>query len=252
MSQYDEAGLAQHPHRMELWGDASVVDFPPLCANCGAPAHKRLTYKKKFLRVYDPGARNALETTTNSWETTTISVPFCDPCIEKHRAEGPGPSVIAIILSRLLSGAHLLGVAGFGIAAAAAGYFAMRKLGQGDLKFFYALAALCGFFLLGVWAVGHALLGGTAQMRVEFQNNITRAFDFSDSTYVPFRAPAFVCTMRNEAFATAFRELNKSQEFDPASPAAQVDRVRAKRKFWITFAVIAAIAVLAQIFGPGK
>jgi hypothetical protein len=245
MSQYDEDGLAQHPYRMELWGDASGVAFAPLCANCGEPAHQRLTYKKKFMRVHDSD-------TPNSWVTTVVSVPFCAPCIEKHRAEGPGPSVIANILSWLLSGAHLLGVLGFGIAAAVAGYFAMRKLGQGDLKFFYSLAALCGFFLLGVWAMWSALLDGTAIMRIEFQNSITRAFDFSDSTYVPFCAPTFVCTMRNEAFATAFRELNKSLEFDPASPAAQIDRARAKRKFWIAVALFAGLAVLIQIFLPGK
>lgn len=212
MSLDNEAALAPHPHRMELWGNAGGLRFPPLCANCGSPAHNRLTYKKEFMYASDDSE------IPDTCVTTLVRVPFCEPCIAKHKSEGPGPSLLANIQSRLHGGANLLGTVGFGLATAVTGYFALRNLGQGDPKIFYWLASLAGFLLLPTLAMASALRDGTEIMRIEWQNSITKAFDFSDSNATPFRAPTFVCTMRSEAFARAFRKLNQSLEFDPASP----------------------------------
>lgn len=230
---------------MELWGEVGGVRFPPLCANCGSPAHHRLAYKKQFIRVSDSD-------TPNAWVTCVVRVPFCDPCIEKHQTEGPGPSMPANILAWLVSGTYLLGAVAFGIAAAVAGYYALRRLGQNDLKFFYAFSLLGGFLLLPAWAMYSALRDGTEAIRTELQSNMTKAFDFSDSTSAPFRAPTFVCTMRDERFALAFRELNQSLEFDPAGRAAQIDRVHASRKFWIALIVFGGLAILSQFFLSGN
>jgi len=237
--------LVSHPHRMELWGEVESVTFPPLCANCGRPANRHLTYKKTFMRVSDSD-------TPNTWVTPVVRVPFCEPCIAKHRSEGPGPSVFANLLGVLVSGAYLLGTVLFSIAAMAAGYFAFLRLGQGDLKFFYSLVLLGGFLLLFAWGMYSALRSGTEAIRAELQNSITKAFDFSDSTSAAFRTPTFVCTMRDERFATAFRELNKSLIYDPVAPAAQIDRVNARRKFWIAVVVFGGLALLSQLFLAGR
>jgi hypothetical protein len=245
MTQNIEASLAPHPHQMELWGDVTGVSFPPLCANCGNPAQQRLKYKKEFVRMSDSD-------TPNTRVSVVVSVPFCAPCMEKHKAEGPGPSLLANILSRLLSLAQLLGMLAFGAAAGVAGYYALRNLGQKDLKFFYGLTGVAGFLLLPALGLLLALLEGTEIIRIERQNSITRAFDFGDSTAAPFRTPTFVCTMRSDSFASAFRELNQSLAYDPAGPAVALDAVRAKRKFWIALVFFGGLALLAQLFLQGK
>jgi hypothetical protein len=245
MTENMDATLAPHSHRMELWGDVADVSFPPLCANCGNPAQQRLKYKKEFMRVSDSD-------TPNYRVTFVVRVPFCGICIEKHRAEGPGPSLLANILSRLLSLAHLLGMLAFGLAAGVAGYYALRQLGQNNMKFFYGLTGVAGFLLLPALGLLSALLDGTEIMRSERQNSITRAFDFGDSTAAPFRTPTFVCTMCDPAFAAAFRELNQSLAYDPAGPAVALDAVRARRKFWIALFVFGGLALLSQLFLSGK
>jgi hypothetical protein len=242
MSQDNDAELVAHPHSMQLWGDAAAVRFPPLCANCGRPAHNRLTYKKRFLRDSDSD-------TPNSWVTTLVKVPFCDACIAQHKADGPGASVIANIGSRLLTGAHLLGTAGFALAAAVAGYFALSNLWHQHLKLFYSLALLTGFLLIVAWGLYQILRDGTEEIRAQGQSSMTQAFDFSDSTAAPFRSATFICTMRNESFAAAFRALNQAQEFDPDSAAAAGDAQSAKRKFWITALVIGTLALIGHFLG---
>jgi Flp pilus assembly protein protease CpaA len=246
MTQNIEAALAPHPHRMELWGNASGVRFPPLCANCGSPAQNRLTYKKQF--ICPSGDSEVPDTVVD----TLVRVPFCDPCIAKHKAEGPGPSLLANIKALLHSGASLLGTVGFGTAAAVAGFFALHNMGQGDPQLFRWLASATGFMLLLTWAMYSTLRGGTEMMRTEWQNSITQAFDFSDSKATPHRGATFVCTMRNQGFASAFRELNQSLEFDPAMPVGPATHTPTKRRFWLALCVISVLALLAQLFIAGK
>ena len=52
--------------------------------------------------------------------------------------------MLANILSWLVSGTHLQGTVAFGLAAAVSAYFAPRRLGQNDLKFFYTFSLLGG------------------------------------------------------------------------------------------------------------
>jgi hypothetical protein len=246
MTKEYESELTPHPHRMELWGNVAGVSFPALCANCGDPALNRLTYKKQFR--YPSGDSEVPDTVVD----TLVRVPFCESCIAKHKAVGPGPSLLGAVSSMLHNGACVLGTICFGLAAAVAGYFALHNLGQGDSKLFYWLVSATGFFLLLTWAMASVLRDGTEILRIEWQNSVTKAFDFSDGNATLFRGPTFVCTMRSEAFAHAFRELNQSLEFDPASPAAHGDRKRAKHRFWIALVVVGGLALLTQLFAPGK
>jgi hypothetical protein len=246
MTEDNRADLAPHPHRMEFWGNVTGVHFPMLCPNCGSPTHNRFTYKKQFR--YPSGDSEIPDTVID----TLVRVPFCEACIAKHKAEGPGPSLLANIKSLLHNGASLLGTVSFGFAAAVAGFFTLRNLGQSDSNLFYWLVSATGFFLLLTWAMASVLRDGTEIMRIEWQNSITKAFDFSDGNATPFRGPTFVCTMRNEAFARAFRELNQSLEFDPRSPIEKSDQMRTNRSFWLVLFVISVSVLLVKYFFPGK
>jgi hypothetical protein len=239
MVQDSEAELAPHPHRMQLWGEVGNLLFPRLCANCGNAASKRLTYSKTFRRVSDSD-------TPNSYITTLVRVPFCDHCIAQHKAEGLPASMLAHLLSRLLSAAHAVGAFGFGIAAAIAAYFAVHNLFQQHLKYSYPLALLSLFLALFAWGYYRATRDGTEHIRAQGQTGMTRAFDFSDSTAAPFESSKFVCTMKNEQFAGAFKQLNQAMEFQPGSALAQADRRRARRNFWITALFIAIFVLLSQ------
>jgi hypothetical protein len=246
MTKKNENGLEPNPHQMELWGNVSGVVFPPLCANCGCPAHQRLTYKKEF--VYPSGDSEV----SDSYVTTPVRVPFCESCIAKHKVEGPGPSLLANLKSWLHNGASLLGTVCFGFAAVVAGYFAVRNFGQGDPQLFYWLVSATGFLLLPTLAMASTLREGTEIMRIEWQNSITKAFDFSDGIATPFRGPAFVCTMRNESFARAFRELNQSLAFDSPRPLVRSENTRTKRIFWLALFVISVSTLLVRFFFPTK
>jgi hypothetical protein len=57
--------------------------------------------------------------------------------------------MLANILSWLVSGTHLQGTVAFGLAAAVSAYFAPRRLGQNDLKFFYTFSLLGGLGTTG-------------------------------------------------------------------------------------------------------
>lgn len=81
----------------------------------------------------------------------------------------------------------------------------------------------------------------------DMQTSVTQAFDYSDSKAAPFESDKFTCTMRDERFAAAFRDLNRQFEFDPNSLAAVDDRRAARREFWTVGVVVAAIALFFLI-----
>jgi hypothetical protein len=238
--QDNESELAPHPHRMQLWGEVGGLRFPSLCANCGRAAEKRLTYSKIFRKASG-------DDTPNSYVTTLVQVPFCDTCIAQHRADGHRPSLLANVLSRLLTVAQVVGVAGFGLACTIAGYHAVGKLLHLQMTYFYALGLLALFFGLLTWGLYSLARDGTETMRAEGQAGITRAFDFSHSTAAPFESIRFTCTMRDEHFAAAFRELNQKYEYIADSKSAAANLRKSKRQTWIAALVFGSIVLVMMI-----
>jgi hypothetical protein len=221
---------------MQFWGEPGNLSFPELCPNCGNSAKNRLTYTKTFYRASGTD-------TPNSYFTTLIRVPFCDACISRHRVEGPGPSLLMNLLSRLLTLAQGLGVLSFGLAAGVAAYYAFIQFQRQHLSIAASLGALALFTALVAKGMYGLMRDGTENMRAEKQSGMTLAFDFSDSIAAPFESIRFDCSMRNEAFAKAFRKLNHAAEYIPGNPVALADQQNARKKFWKIAVVVAAIAI---------
>jgi hypothetical protein len=212
---------------MELRGNVADLRFPSLCANCGCAASERLTYTKTFERT----SSEEFDMDTQR-KTILVRVPFCNPCIGKHRAESPRASILANLHSRWLSATHALGALGLGVAVCVAAAVAVYNLWQSNMKFVYpfAIGALC--LLPFAWAYYSATRDGTEYIRAQKQTGMTEAFDFSD-TY----SRNLVCTMKNEQFANAFRQLNQSMEYLPDPAGDRADGIREQR--YILIAVLA-------------
>jgi hypothetical protein len=221
---------------MQLWGVPEHLSFPDLCANCGSSAHQRLTYSKYFYRRYSTN-------TTRGPDSTLIRVPFCDVCIAKHRAESPGPSQFMNLLSRLLTLGQGLAALGFGLAAAVAGYYSFIQFQRHHTTYFVSLGLLALFSAVMTKGMFGLMRDGTEKIRAEKQSGMTLAFDFSDRIASPFESVRFICTMRNEKFAKAFMELNKTIEYIPGNSVALADQKNARKKFWKIAFVVAAIAI---------
>ena len=50
MQRRAESSLADHPYRVELIGGLGELEWPSICANCGADTHERFTVQKVFGR----------------------------------------------------------------------------------------------------------------------------------------------------------------------------------------------------------
>jgi hypothetical protein len=221
---------------MQLWGVPGNLSFPDLCANCGNSAHHRLTYSKFFYRAYSTN-------TTRSPDSTLIRVPFCDACIAKHRAESPGPSQLMNLLSRLLTLGQGLSTLGFGLAAVVSAYYSFIQFQRHHTTYFVSLGVLALFSAVMSKGMFGLMRDGTELIRAEKQSGMTLAFDFSDRIASPFESVRFDCTMRDEKFAKAFRELNQAIEYIPGNPVAIADQRNARKKFWRIAFVVAVIAI---------
>lgn len=239
MPQQRDSELAPHAHRMVLWGSPSTLDFPPLCPNCGKAAANRISYAKVFERSSDSD-------TPVSHVVIPVAVPFCDDCIAHHRAQTPITSLVQTIGSSFATG-DMFAALGFGAAALFTLRHALGELLPLRASHFAMFAVLTLAFGLLAWFQGRQAWAKTQHLRVVPQTAVTRAFDFSDVAAAPFESDRFSCTMRDERFATALRDLNRRREFDPHSPEAAADRRAARREFWTVGFFVAAIALFFLI-----
>ena len=234
-----DAPAPPNAHGMTLWGAPADAEFPPLCANCGEPAASHLAVAKSFERSSD-------SETSNTFVVHSASVPFCDGCIARHRAEAPPRRAWSIALSSFASG-HMFQAVCLAVVAVFLAGHAAGDLLHGRLSVFVVFAAGAAFF--GVMARFLARLGWreSEYARVPKPTGITTAFDFTDNVPAAFEAPKYVCTMRDARFFAAFAALNREREFRPGSPAAIADRRQARRQFWTVGAVVLVIAILLAL-----
>lgn len=230
-----------HSQRMTLWGTPQDLHFPPLCAHCGGATVRRIAVAKTF-------RRSSGSDTPDSDVTVSAAVPFCEPCIARHRELTPPADPWRIFSSHLTPGAILASPALLAAALFCA-VQALRELAAGRTSAgtVFALSAIAlGWFGLRqaqrVWRHVQAL-------RTSAQTAVTESFDFGDHEPPPFEAPRFVCTMRNERFAAAFRDLNRQAEYERGSDAAVADRQTGNRQFRIVATIVAVIVFALLVRG---
>jgi hypothetical protein len=220
------ADLASHPHRLTLRGRAGSVTFPPLCPHCGGAAMNAIAYSKVFR--HDQSEDYVVE---------TVHVPFCDPCIELHRAQEVRSSRLEVVCSGFAS-MDILGAVFPALAAIFVLHLAFGDALHGMVTRGMVELGIAAVFALIAWLQARAVWKRTERFRVPPQTDVTRAFDFSDDTSLLFEGRRFVCTMRNDRFANAFRILNLEREWKPRSAEAIAERRRSK---WLTWAFGLAI-----------
>lgn len=241
-AQDNASELAPHPHRLTLRGTAAGADFPPMCPNCGGAATQRIEYAKVFRDTDSDGPTR--------YRVSSVSVPFCDPCIARHRAQEVKPTFTGNVLSSFATG-DMLGAVFPAIAAVFLAWLALGDVLHGRGTRFVVELGIGAFFALIAWAQGRAVWQQTDYLRVPPQTDVAKAFDFSDDSASAFEAARFVCTMRNDRFANAFRILNIDREWLANSPEAVAERRRTSRLVWIFGIVIAVFAlwdVLRDLF----
>jgi len=241
--QGNSSELAPHPHRFTLRGAASGLQFPPLCPNCGSAAADRLTYAKVFRHTDSDGPTRHV--------VSSITVPFCDACIARHRAQETKRTMLSDLISSFAT-MDMLGAVFPALAAVFLLYLALGDMFHGRGLRMVVELGIGAVFGLIAWAQARAIWDQTEHSRVPPQSDVTIAFDFSDDTAPAFESARFICAMRNPAFANAFRVLNIEREYLPASPQAQAERRRSNRLLWIFGALLGAFAlwsVLQDLFG---
>jgi hypothetical protein len=197
--QSGDRDLAQHPHRFELRGAPTDFVWPDVCPVCGAPARDRLEVQKVFIRRHR--GRGA-----GTWYiVSSLTVPFCEKCVDRHHAETRPKSPVRLVLTYFQS-FLIVPVVGAAYLAwvtlpTAAGTTADQPAGRWAWGLVAALVGLCVASLI---AMGPA----TRRFRVPPQTSITRAFDYSDElgNMVEGRRRAYA--IQDGGFAERFRSVN--------------------------------------------
>lgn len=193
--------LPEHPYRIELTGRFGALDWPSICASCGADTDDLLTVRKVFVRpryyVRSPrGTRRLI--------VRAAQIPYCDVCAARHHALVPPRSLLGD-LWRLIWPV-LIPMIG-------AGYFFQLSLrialaedsGDPNAKYLFGVPALFGAIL--VWCLVIAWYSSRAS-RVDKQTEVTRACDFSDDVSWFWERERRIYAMSDERFARAFAGAN--------------------------------------------
>lgn len=225
--------LAPHPHRLTLRGSPGGADFPPLCPHCGSAAANKIAYAKVFRHADSDGPTH--------YVVSSVAVPFCDPCIERHRAQEVKPSLTAHLLSGFAT-MDMLGAVFPAMGALFLVYLALGDALHGRGTRFLVELGIGAVFALIAWGQARVVWRQTERFRVPPQSDVTLAFDFSDDAAPVFEAARFVCTMRNDRFANAFRALNIEREWLARSPETLAERRRSNRLTWIVGTVLLVFA----------
>lgn len=194
--------LAAHAYRIELVGGPGALDWPSLCANCGAPAGDHLTVRKVFGRPRSFARRYG---TYRRHIVAAADVPYCADCAARHQALVPPRSLVGDLWRMLWP--VLIPMAGAGWFLVLTLRIAFEEQSRGGLnaKYVWGLPALFGFILL--WCLVIAWWSSRAA-RVERQTEITLACDFSDDVSWLWERERRIYALRDERFARAFADAN--------------------------------------------
>jgi hypothetical protein len=227
-----DAGLVQHPYRLELRGAPQSLNWPDRCANCGGAAAERVRVEKAF---YSTIARQGTQRRPFYWyRIVRADIPLCANCAERHRASVPVRSWFAHHRTFLVNPVHIATIGSMvllwlvGPAALAADSPQAAKMGL------TLVAVLAGGV---VWTIAAAWLQ-TRPDRLPPRTDITAACDFSQDVSMPFERERHLYRVRNKEFADALAGLNADRAWTDADQ---------RRSPWLALLAVAVILALAAI-----
>jgi len=231
--QLRDSELAQDAHRVVLAGSIEGLRYPEICPNCGAVAAAPLAITKVF--QYNHG-----HTDDAGWQYRLARAAplFCRDCLGHHRCEAVPVTLIDKLRSVVFSE---LAIPGFGTAAFA--FFLLHDNGASLLRDlprnWPVLAFIGGLLLIAVLCLDTAW-ANNAHRRVPRQTETSRAFDFGDDYTSPFQTTGRTYAIRNGEHAASLAKLNAERSAGLLGPT---QRRRESRAFWITAAIVAALAL---------
>jgi len=230
------ANLADNPYRLELVGTLRALDWPSICANCGASTDERLTVRKVFGR---PRSFYRRYGTYRRQIVTAAEVPYCTECAARHRALVPARSLVRDLWRMLWP--VLIPMAGAGYVLMLTLRIALEEQSRGgtNAKYVWGVPALFAFILL--WCLMIAWWSSRAE-RVEKQTEVTRACDFSDDVSWFFERERRMYAMRNQAFAQALGDANRDRVWTAD------DDQRSERRMLAGLAAVGVAGVVVWIY----
>ena len=198
--------LPTEGRRVELHGTLRTVHWPPYCANCFAPASSRIVVKKIFRRMQ--GGRYH----GRGWVYVIRSarIPYCPSCTSKNaELVKAGRMRFPEVVLRLVATPLIIPFAGGAIVARVfLPDLVSRPLGNPLHNVGLGIIAA---MLVAMFTSAWGSWNSTRYYLVPPLNEITAACDFSDElgSLILGRHRAFV--LRNEAFAQAFVDANRSR-----------------------------------------
>ena len=234
--QLREGELALDAHRVVLAGSIEGLRYPEICPNCGAAAAVPLPITKVFQHNHtdDRGWRYRLARATPT---------FCQDCFARHNSEAMPVTITDKLKSVVLSE---LAIPGFGTAAFA--FFLLYDKGPTVLlnlaRNWPVLAFIAGLLLTSLLCLRTAWTNN-AHRRVPRQTATSRAFDFGDDDTSSFQTTGRTYAIRNGEHAASLAKMNAERSAGLLGPT---QRRRESRAFWITAAIIAALALAGHYF----
>ncbi len=228
--------LSPDAHRVLLAGSIDSLRYPPLCPHCGAAAADPLPIAKVFM--YNHG-----HTADAGWRYRIAQATplFCRSCLARHRSEAVPVTGMDRLKSVVFSE---LAIPGFGTATFA--LFLLHDKAASllrDVPRQWPVLAFIAVLLLVAVQCLRSAWADNAHRRVPRQTETSRAFDFGDNGDSPFGTTARTYAIRNGEHAAALERLNAGRSAGLLGPA---QRRRESLAFWVTAAIIAALALAAH------
>lgn len=220
-----------------LWKTApQPPTFPPLCPHCNHRADASLTLQRYF-PIYEPSGDDSPNTTHRHIEQ--FVVPFCQTCVEQHRAEQRPLSPFLPIMRILSSGE---GLGGLAVLVVAGLFFtsAIERLSLFPI-FLGCLPLAIGFWLIrNVW-------NQTRYAAVPEPTPTALAVDFTPDLSDAFEPSWRAFQFRSAFYADAFRQANTGQLWFADSPEAKEAAAKRRRgsqkQTWFIWLFLAAVAL---------
>jgi hypothetical protein len=211
--------------------------FPGVCAKCRGRARKTLAVERVFT-TFEEGSDG------NYWvhSVAAYRVPFCEECVNRHRAELITVPAWRRIRGALFdeSGQGIAGVIVFGIGIWVASTMLQRPPQR-----------LAEILFASILPVAACLVGGTLwlsawsaarYLAVPEPTSVTGAMDFSEILSEKFEPAWRTFRFRNAEYAELFREANAARLWNPTGAVAKAAR-RKRRKWANVWGWVGAILV---------
>jgi hypothetical protein len=202
-----EDNLGRYPYRLEVRGSTRSLTWPDVCAHCGALAMKRIRVRKAYYRH----GRGRRYPGFFGYRVVSADVPFCGPCVVRHRETLPHVSVLRRLRTFLLNPGHIATIGFSVLLALTLPSVLTMPLTTTEGKVAWQAWAFPGIFVFGlVWTVCVTWLM-TRPDRFEPRTEITLACDFSHDVSQFFEGRRHIYAFRNGTFAAAFERANQAR-----------------------------------------